>query len=394
MQKGEEEMQALILVRYGEIALKGKNRSYFEKALFNNLKRALINFEARVIRRHGRFFVSGPAAVEEKMIKRLSKVFGVVSVSSVRTTPLEMKAIEKAALEIAAGRSVQQRSFKVETRRANKQFPLISPEINRIIGAAVLKENPHFKVDLHNPSFRIFIEIGPKEAFIFHDQVYGPGGLPVGVTGQALLLLSGGIDSPVAGWMALKRGLSLEAIHYHSYPYTSMRSREKVIDLCKQLTASGIRLPLHLVSVTEIQKEIREHCPPELGIILLRRMMLRLAEELSRNRSLQALVTGESLGQVASQTLESISVISEVTPMLILRPLLGMDKHEIVDRAAQIDTYEISIRPYEDCCTLFVPQRPATKPKLNRVVEAEAALDTEKLIAAALDTAELQIIEP
>ncbi|NLA11712.1 MAG: tRNA 4-thiouridine(8) synthase ThiI [Firmicutes bacterium] len=386
-------MAALILVRYGEIALKGKNRSYFEKALFNNLKSALRNFEARVIRKHGRFFVSGPAAAEDKMIDRLRKVFGVVSVSSVRTTPLEIGAIEKTALEIAADRSSPEHSFKVETRRANKQFPLTSPEINRLIGAAVLKKNPHLKVDLHDPSFRIAIEIGPEAAFIFQDRVAGPGGLPVGVTGRALLLLSGGIDSPVAGWMALKRGLSLEAIHYHSYPYTSLRSREKVIDLCRQLTASGIRLPLHLVSVTEIQREIREHCPPELGIILLRRMMLRLAEELSRNRSLQALVTGESLGQVASQTLESISVISEVTPMLILRPLLGMDKHEIVDRAAQIDTYEISIRPYEDCCTLFVPQRPATRPKLQRVLEAEAALDTAKLVTAALEAAELQIME-
>ncbi len=385
-------MEALILIRYGEIALKGKNRGYFEKALFNNLKNALRDFAARVVRRHGRFFVHGPALEEEKMIERLSKVFGVVSVSSVQRVPLELEAIEKAALKIAESKGGTGPSFKVEARRANKSFPLTSPEINRVIGAAILKKNPHLKVNLHHPSFKIFIEIGPGEAFLYHEQTAGPGGLPVGVTGRALLLLSGGIDSPVAGWMALKRGLSLEAIHYHSYPYTSLRSREKVLDLCRQLAVSGIRLPLHLVSVTGIQKEIRDCCPPELGIILLRRMMLRLAEEISRRRRLQALVTGESLGQVASQTLESMAVIGKATPILILRPLLGMDKHEIVTRAEQIDTYGISIRPYEDCCTLFIPRHPATKPKLNRVIEAESALDIENLVAAALDTAETLLI--
>lgn len=386
-------MSAVILVRYGEIALKGKNRGYFEKALFNNLKSALRGLEVRVIRMHGRFLVRGPAAEIEIITDRLSKVFGVVSVSSVQTTPLDLETIEEAAQELVKSCNLRGASFKVETRRSNKKFPLTSPELNRIIGAAILKKNPHLKVDLHNPSFRVFIEIGPQEAFLYHEHVPGPGGLPVGVTGRALLLLSGGIDSPVAGWMAMKRGLTLEAIHYHSYPFTSRRSREKVIDLCHRLALSGGQLHLHLVSVTEIQKEIHDRCPPELGIILLRRMMLRIAEKLSRHRRLQALVTGESLGQVASQTLESMAVISSVTPMLILRPLLGMDKHEIVARAEEIDTYEISIRPYEDCCTLFVPRRPATRPKMNKVTEAEAALDISGLTTAALNTVETVLIE-
>ena len=387
-------MPALILVRYGEIALKGKNRGYFEKALFNNLKSALRGFDASVNRAHGRFFVQGPAAAEQEIISRLSKVFGVVSVSSVQAAPLSLDAIKSAVLQLVENRATENGSFKVEARRANKSFPLTSPEINRIVGAAVLKKNPHLRVDLHDPSLRIFIEIGPKEAFVFSGHAAGPGGLPVGVTGRALLLLSGGIDSPVAGWMALKRGLALEAVHYHSYPFTSMRSREKVLDLCKHLALYGNGIKLHLISVTGIQKEIHDRCPPELGIILLRRMMLRLAEGIARKHHLQALVTGESLGQVASQTLESMAVISAVTPMLILRPLLGMDKHEIVTRAENIDTYEISIRPYEDCCTLFLPRRPATRPQLDKVLEAEAALDTDKLVEAALQESELKFIEP
>lgn len=386
-------MSAVILVRYGEIALKGKNRSYFEKALFNNLKSALRGLEAKATRKHGRFLVSGPAAEKEKIVERVSKVFGVVSVSSVQVTPLDLETIKEGALELVEKQYRHGNSFKVETRRSNKKFPLTSPEINRIIGAAILKKYPYLKVDLHDPTFRVFIEIGHQEAYLYHEHVPGPGGLPVGVTGRALLLLSGGIDSPVAGWMAMKRGLTLEAVHYHSYPFTSQRSREKVIDLCHRLAISGGKLYLHLVSVTEIQKEIHNRCPSELAIILLRRMMLRIAETLSHRRGLQALVTGDSLGQVASQTLESMAVISSVTPMLILRPLLGMDKHEIVARAEEIDTYEISIRPYEDCCTLFVPQRPATRPKMNKVAEAEAALDINNLTEAALNTMETIQIE-
>ncbi len=297
------------------------------------------------------------------------------------------------ALALVKNRPLQENSFKVEARRSNKKFPLTSPEINRLVGAAILKKNPHLKVNLHHPSFRIFIEIGPREAYLYHDHVPGPGGLPVGVTGRALLLLSGGIDSPVAGWMAMKRGLALEALHFHSYPFTSIRSREKAIDLCRKLATSGVRLPLHLINITGIQKEIRDRCPSELSIILLRRMMLRLAETLSRQRRLQALVTGESLAQVASQTLESMAVIGKVTPMLILRPLLGMDKHEIVARAGEIDTYEISIRPYEDCCTLFVPSHPATKPKMNQVANAETVLDIDHLTGSALDSLETLNIE-
>jgi thiamine biosynthesis protein ThiI len=386
-------MPATFLIRYGEIALKGKNRSFFERTLFNNLKSALKGLDTRVFRMHGRFLVTGPAAEEEEITGRLSRVFGVVSVSIVTTAPLDLEAIKEKALELVESRPLPGDSFKVEARRSNKSFPLTSPELNRIIGAAILETHPRLKVDLHDPSFRVFIEVGSKEAYLYHDRVAGPGGLPVGVTGRALLLLSGGIDSPVAGWMAMKRGLSLEALHFHSFPFTGQRSREKVIDLCRNLSLSGGKIRLHLVSVTDIQKEIHTRCPSELGIILLRRMMMRIAEELSRRRGLQALVTGESLGQVASQTLESMMVIDSVTSMLILRPLLGMDKHDIITLAEKTGTYEISIRPYEDCCTLFLPRHPATRPRMEKVVGAEAALDITGLTAAALDSVEAVLIE-
>jgi thiamine biosynthesis protein ThiI len=317
----------------------------------------------------------------------------VVSVSSVETAPLDLEAIKEKALEIMERSLLPGDSFKVEARRSNKSFPLTSPELNRIIGGAILEKNPRLKVDLENPSFQLFIEVGAREAYIYHDHVAGPGGLPVGSSGRALLLLSGGIDSPVAGWMAMKRGLRLEALHFHSYPFTGLRSREKVIDLCRILSRYGGKMQLHLVNVAGIQKEIRASCPAALGIILLRRMMMRIAGQISRSRGLQALVTGESLGQVASQTLESMIAIDSVTSMLILRPLLGMDKHEIVALAEKTGTYEISIRPYEDCCTLFLPRHPATRPRLEKVVQAEAALDAGGLTAAALENMETMLIE-
>ena len=386
-------MTAAILVRYGEIALKGKNRMFFEKTLLENIKFALKGLGARVVRMHGRLLIMGAADEEEEITRRLSRVFGVVSVSSVETAPLDLEAIKEKALKIMERSLLPGDSFKVEARRSNKSFPLTSPELNRIIGGAILEKYPRLKVDLENPSFQLFIEVGAREAYIYHDHVAGPGGLPVGSSGRALLLLSGGIDSPVAGWMAMKRGLRLEALHFHSYPFTGLRSREKVIDLCRILSRYGGKMQLHLVNVAGIQKEIRASCPAALGIILLRRMMMRIAGQISRSRGLQALVTGESLGQVASQTLESMIAIDSVTSMLILRPLLGMDKHEIVALAEKTGTYEISIRPYEDCCTLFLPRHPATRPRLEKVVQAEAALDAGGLTAAALENMETMLIE-
>lgn len=386
-------MSAKILIRYGEIALKGKNRRYFETALMQNLKRAVRDLPVAVHRIQGRFMATAPEDVQSAAMGRLGKVFGIVSLSLVTPAALEMEAIKTAAVELTRTLPEHMNTFKIETRRPNKRFPLTSPEINRELGAHLLQQLPHLTVDVHRPAFQLFIEISTGDAYLYHDSIRGPGGLPLGVTGKSMLLLSGGIDSPVAGWMAMKRGLTVEALHFHSYPFTSTRSQEKAVDLCRAIARYGDPVILHMISLAAIQKEIRTKCPEELGIILLRRMMVRIAEIVSVSRGLKALVTGESLGQVASQTLESMDVISAVTRMLILRPLLTMDKHEIITRAIEIDTYPISIRPFEDCCTLFVPSHPVTRPTAPRVEKAEAALEIEKLCQEALESLETQVIE-
>ena len=385
-------MQRKILIRYSEIALKGKNRHFFEQALSRNLKQAVKNTGTQIVRLHGRFLAVAPEGKTAAVMEKLQKVFGVVSLSEVFPASRDLAGIKETAAAVVASLPRNLNTFKVETKRADKSFPLTSPEVNNAIGAFLLGQFPHLKVDVHQPLFTLFIEIGPEEILLYHDSIAGPGGLPVGVSGKGLLLLSGGIDSPVAGWLAMKRGLSIEALHFHSFPFTSLRSREKAADLCRMLARYGHAVPFNLLSLTEVQKEIRARCPEELAIILLRRMMVRAAEALSRKRGLQALITGESLGQVASQTLESLNVISAATRMLILRPLIGMDKVEIVNRARAIDTYEISIRPYEDCCTFFVPRHPATRPTLERVEKAEEALEIERLLENILDTLETVII--
>lgn len=386
-------MPAKILVRYGEIALKGKNRGRFEQQLRKNLKEALKNFQATVEKMEGRFLVSGPEENRDKIVERLSKVFGVVSLSAVEKTGLDLEEIKKMALEMAGRVPADKKEFKVETRRSNKQFPYPSPEVNKILGAHLLEHYPRLKVDLEQPDFTLSVEISHKKAFLYLDRVEGPGGLPVGITGRALLMLSGGIDSPVAGWLGMKRGLTVEALHFHSFPFTSKRSQEKAIDICRKLAAGSGSIRLYMINMASIQKELRAKCPDKMAIILLRRMMLRLAEKLSTERGLQTLITGESLGQVASQTLESIIVTEKVTDMLILRPLVGMDKKEIVNKAVKIETYDISIRPYEDCCTLFLPQNPVTRPKLDQVVNQEAKLDLETLMKEAMDSLETTLVK-
>ncbi len=386
-------MAVKILVRYGEIALKGKNRGQFEQQLLRNMKAAVRSYNGEVERMHGRFMVTGAEDNGDKMIEALSRVFGVVSVSPVHETELDLEQIKALSAEIVSRIPENQNSFKLEARRANKQFPYASPEINQILGAHLQQLYPNLVVDLKKPAFKLSVEIGYNKAYLYLDRVAGPGGLPVGITGRALLLLSGGIDSPVAGWLAMKRGLFTEALHFHSFPFTSRRSQEKAVDLCRKLALYSGKVPLHMISVTSIQKEINANCPQDLGIILLRRMMYRLAEKLSIKRELQALVTGESLGQVASQTLESINVISKASEMLIFRPLVGLDKREIIDMACKIDTYETSILPYEDCCTIFLPSSPVTKPKLAIIERHEENLDIEGLLNEAFGTLETTIVK-
>ncbi|WP_304171777.1 tRNA uracil 4-sulfurtransferase ThiI [Limnochorda pilosa] len=382
-------MRELILVRYGEIGLKGDNRPAFEGRLVQNLRDALAHLPGiRVFRSHGRIFID-PAGETTAALERLRRVFGVVAFHPAVETPLELDAMAEAAVRLVAEERRPVR-FKVEARRANKAFPLNSMELNRELGARLLRQVEGLTVDLHQPEIRVRLEIREKHAYVYVRDVPGPGGLPVGVSSPALLLLSGGIDSPVAGWYMMKRGVPLRAIHFHSPPFTSPRSLQKVQDLSDVLALWGGRLPLYVVPFTRTQTAIRKHVPAELSMTVMRRMMYRIADRLARRDGLAALVTGESVGQVASQTIESLAAINPVTDLPVLRPLVGLDKAEIIQKAEEIGTYAISIRPYEDCCTLFVPEHPATHPRLDEVEAAEAALPVEELVEEAVAGTELE----
>ncbi|KJS71117.1 MAG: thiamine biosynthesis protein ThiI [Desulfotomaculum sp. BICA1-6] len=380
------------LIRYGEIGLKGKNRPQFERRLMDNMSRALSKVgRAKVSRVYGRLVVESeiePALV----LERLQKVFGIVGVSPALRLPLDEEAVCAGALQAlkdaVPGLQVSPGSpitFKVEARRSNKTFPKTSPELNGMVGGYLLENYPGLQVDVHNPAIRVSVEIREKNAFVYAGVVPGIGGLPVGSSGRALLLLSGGIDSPVAGWMSMKRGIQIEAVHFHSFPFTGEKSLEKVRDLCRLLADYTARIKLHVVHFTDIQKEIQMHCPEELRVTIMRRMMFRLSTSIARQREALALVTGECVGQVASQTLESMRTITLVTDMPVLRPLVGMDKEEIIQRAQQIGTFETSILPYEDCCTLFLPKHPATKPVPAEAERAEEFLAVDDLLAGALE---------
>lgn len=381
------------MIRYGEIGLKGKNRPAFERRLMDNIYRALRKLElpCRVQRVYGRILVESEAE-PARVVDILSKVFGVVGVCPALRLPLEEQAINEGALAamqdaatrvpLPAGAAL---TFKVQARRSNKQFPLTSPELNGLVGGYLLEHFPGLQVDVHAPMIKVQVEIRESNAFVYAADIPGVGGLPVGVSGKALLLLSGGIDSPVAGWMAMKRGIEIEAVHFYSFPFTGEKSLEKVRDLCRILTNYTARVKIHIVHFTDIQKEIQKNCPEELRITLMRRMMFRLAARIAHKQGALALVTGESVGQVASQTLESMRVINQVIDIPVLRPVVGMDKLEIVDRAQAIGTYETSILPYEDCCTLFLPKHPATRPRLEQVLDAEQMLDIDSLLTGALE---------
>ncbi len=388
---GDGGVQHKFLVRYGEIGLKGKNRSSFESALVRNIRKALAAVDGlRVYREHGRVYVEhsdDPQAAGEK----LARVFGIVSFSPVATAKTDLEEIKEKALEEALraglGAGI---TFKVETRRANKKFPIPSPEVSKLVGSHLWQNIPGVEVDVHHPEITVNVEIRDYEAYVYSTSIAGPGGLPVGVTGRGVLMLSGGIDSPVAGYLAMKRGISPVGVHFYSFPFTSERSKEKVLDLSQVLASYGGKFPLYVVPFTEIQKQIRINCPESLHITVMRRMMFRIAEMICDKEHCASIFTGENLGQVASQTIESIAVIEKVVTRPVLRPLICMDKQEIITMAQKIDTYDISIRPFEDCCTIFVPQKPATKPKLRDVERAEEDLgDFMTLLEEAVANSEI-----
>lgn len=381
-------MKRVIIIRYSEIFLKGKNRGFFERAFENNLRRALEGVEAELVKQIGRYLVQNFDENElEEIVEKLKKVFGLHTLSIAYETNSDMESIFETAKLFCRSEG----TFKVESHRGDKQYPLTSVEISRKLGGMILEYGKgKLKVDVHNPDFRIQVDIRERgKALVFGEFIEGANGMPVGTAGKGLLLLSGGIDSPVAGHMMAKRGMNVECLHFHSYPYTNMQAKEKVVELARVLSEYTGGTSLYAVSVTHIQEEIHEKCAPELMITLLRRFMFRIAERHALRIKAQCLITGESLGQVASQTVEGMTSSNSVVEKLpVLRPLVGFDKNEIIERSVKMGAYDISIQPFEDCCTVFLPDHPAIRPKLSDILKEEEKLDVEGLIKEAFEMLE------
>ena len=379
-------MRKLLMVRYGEIYLKGLNRPYFLRARVSRVREAARPFGGKVWLHDARVFVSDMNDPEGCM-ERVRKVFGVHSVCP--AIEMEKDDFDGICQQAELMMRPLSGTFKVESRRADKHYFLDSPQINRQVGEYVLMRNEdHLKVDVHKPEHVLSIEI--RDQAYLYCQVYpAVGGMPVGTGGKAALLLSGGIDSPVAGYMIAKRGVQLVAVHYHSFPYTSEFAKQKVLDLAKILSDYCCGIKVYVVPFTEIQMQIHEKCPEDYTTLIMRRYMMRIAERIARKEECLALITGESVGQVASQTMEALATTDQVVGMPVFRPLIGFDKIDIIEYARKIGTYETSSLPYEDCCTVFTPKHPATKPKMAKILEGEGNLDQEALIAAAVDNAEI-----
>ena len=382
-------MKEILLCKYGEIVLKGANRRYFEDILCKELKyRATFHGNFSITRSQSTIYIEplDDAADIDGMFDAAVKTFGIVAVSRSAVCEKNMDAIKKMAMEYIPQFMHGYKTFKVESRRSDKRFPLNSIEISCETGGAILEACPHLTVDVHNPDVEVRVEIRETAAYIHAGQFKGAGGMPVGTNGKGLLLLSGGIDSPVAGFMMAKRGVKLEAIHFESFPYTSELAREKVITLAKKLSSYAGSIIVHVVSLTHIQEELVKHCNEDYFTLLLRRYMMTIAQKVAEERECGALITGESVGQVASQTMQAIAVTDNAVSMPVFRPCVGMDKEEIVQISRRIDTYETSIMPYEDCCTVFTPKHPKTRPELPKVLIEEAKLDFDALVSEALES--------
>lgn len=379
----------VLLVHYHEIALKARNRPLFVNQLVRNLKRATADFPVRRIQKlPGRLLLelAGENAAQE-VAERVRRVFGVANCCSALRCDLDLEALKDTAAKALAGRPFQ--TFRVTARRAYKTFPLTSPQLNEILGTFVLERFPA-RVDLKNPELTLFVDILPKEAFIYLEKVPGPGGLPVGVAGRVIALLSGGIDSPVAAYRMMRRGCQVSFVHFHGAPFLDRRTQEKAREIVKLLTRYQYTSRLYLVPFGEVQQEVVVNTPAPYRVLLYRRLMARIAEHLASLEGAKALVTGESLGQVASQTLENLTVIEEAVKLPLFRPLIGMDKEEITEQAKEIGTYEISIQPDQDCCTLFVPRHPATRATMDDIGRAEMTLDLDRLVKAGAERADLE----
>lgn len=373
----------VILIRFGELYLKGKNKDYFENTLKNNITDKLRGIDCKVFFGRGRYVVKDyDAAVEYDIIARLKQVFGVHSVSVARQCGYDFNQIAELAIQMTPNSG----SFRVTSHRSYKKYPLNSLQINMQLGERILQAKPQLQVDLHNPSYTLNVDVRENgDVYLYDSTVKCAGGMPYGTGGNGLLLLSGGIDSPVAGYMLAKRGMSITALHFHSYPYTSEAAKQKAIDLAKILGEFCPNIKLMCVSLTEIQESIHNNCKPNYMITLVRRFMMRIAQKVALSNGCGCLINGESLGQVASQTLESITVTNAVVDVPVFRPCIGMDKDEIIEIAENIGTFKKSIEPYEDCCTVFLPEFPLIKPTIEKVEEQESRIpDYNELIDRAL----------
>ena len=390
-------MKEILLCKYGEIVLKGANRKYFEDMLCREIKKRAVNYgKFDIYRAQSTIYIEPleDSSDLDGMFHAVSKVFGIVAIARAAVCEKNMEDISRIAAEYVPAFLDGKRTFKVEAKRSDKTFPLDSMDISREIGGVILDACPRIRVDVHNPDVVVKVEIREYGAYISAGQFKGAGGMPVGTNGRGLLLLSGGIDSPVAGYMMAKRGVRLDAVHFESFPYTSERAREKVLELARIVSEYAGDIYVHVVSLTHIQEELVKHCEEDYFTLLLRRYMMTIAERVARDHNCQALITGESLGQVASQTMQALGVTDSAVNLPVFRPCIGMDKEEIVTIARKIETFETSIQPYEDCCTVFTPKHPRTKPELEKVLIQENKLDFNALVEEALTTVNTVHITP
>ena len=392
-----EKVREVIMAKYGEIALKGLNRSNFEDLLVKNIRRRLASLgDFDISRRQSTIYIE-PKSEEidlDAAVKRLCCVFGIAAVQRSMVLPKDWEQIVAQGLPYLENALSAASTFKVEAKRADKKFPMTTPDIQQALGDAISDAYPHLGVDVHNPDVTVLLEIRDKYAFLNAERIIAAGGMPVGSSGSALLLLSGGIDSPVAGYMMAKRGLRVDAIHFQSPPYTSERALMKVETLCEKMTAYCGNIRFYCVPFTEIQEALRDNCPEEYFTIIMRRLMLKIANVICARKGYGALITGESVGQVASQTLMAINCTDKAADYPVFRPLVGMDKKEIVEISRKIDTFETSTLPYEDCCTVFTPKHPKTRPLLSDVEAAEASFDFQPLIDKAIAGIEVKDFQP
>ena len=380
-------MKKIILIKYGELTTKKANRNLFINTLTMNIKDALKDYDVKIDKTRVRMFIE-PTKEEEFdiIVNKLKNIFGIHSIVIAYECDNNIETIKNNVLDIV--KSISFKTFKVETKRSNKMFQYQSMEFNNIIGGLILKNIPNISVDVHNPEYTLKIEIREHNTYIYGSEIKGAGGYPVGVAGKGILMLSGGIDSPVAGYLAMKRGIKLECLYFESPPHTSLMAKNKVKQLVEKLSEYQADIKLHVINFTNIQENIYKNINPDYMITIMRRMMYRITESVMRKRKALVIVNGESVGQVASQTLTSMGVINNVTTVPVIRPVACLDKLEIIDIAKKIDTYETSILPYEDCCTIFLPKHPVINPKLDKCIEYETSFDYDTLIKEAIDNME------